>query len=170
MELWILYSFLFLKYIQNIIDSSFMTNSHANAHWNTSRPVYKDVSNWAFHFQNKVYRRVQYIKVETAATGENFHLFFCDNEHKPACSRKRSFCYRALKVQNAFSCVSVIQFALSLDSYCIFFHELHRQDKWRGITTTVINSAVITGNVLNKFEDSSIKLHNECDLRGASRK
>jgi len=58
-----------------------------------------------------VFRHIQYIKVETAATGENSHLFFSDKERKPACSRNRSFCYKALKVQNAFSCVSVTQFS-----------------------------------------------------------
>lgn len=152
MELWIWYSFLFLKYIQNITESSYVTNSHANAHWNTSRLVYKDVSIWNFHFQNIVFRHIQYTEIETAATGENFHLFFCDKEHKPTCSRNRSFCYKPLKVQNAFSCVSVTQFVLLLDCCYIVFHVPHRQDKWRSITT-VINSAVITENFLNIFED-----------------
>jgi hypothetical protein len=139
MELWIWYSCLFLKYIWNIIESSYVTNSHTNTNWNTSRLVNKYLSNWTFHFQNIVFRHIQYIKVEIAATGENFHLFFCDKEHKPACSRNRSFCYIALKVQNAFPCVNVTQFVLLLDCCCLVFHALHLRDKWRGITT-VINS------------------------------
>jgi hypothetical protein len=117
-----------------------VTNSHTNTHWNTSRLVYKYLSYWTFHFQNIVFRHIQYIKVETAAKGENFHLFFCDKEHKPACSRNRSFCYIALKVQNAFPCVNVTQFLLLLECCCIVCHVLHLRDKWRGITTTVINS------------------------------
>lgn len=111
-----------------------------------------------------MFRHIQYIKVETAATGENSHLFFYDKEHEHACSRKRSFCYKALKVQNAFSCVSVTQFVLFLDCCYVVSHVLYRQDKWRDITTTVINSAVITGNFLNIFEDFPIKLLDACDL------